>query len=106
QIPVDIEQFELVVLNIVKNAIEAIESRGTITVITHTESQRTLTIRDTGSGISPEISSQIFTPFFSTKKDGQGIGLTLIREILINHGFQFSLNTLQQGCTEFSIYFP
>jgi len=106
QIPVDIEQFELVVLNIVKNAIEAIENHGTITVIIHTEPQRILTIRDTGPGITPEISPQIFTPFFSTKKDGQGIGLTLIREILVNHGFQFSLNTLQQGCTEFSIYFP
>ena len=105
-ISVDIEQFELVVLNIVKNAIESIENHGTITVITHSKPQQTLTIRDTGSGITPEIRPQIFTPFFSTKKDGQGIGLTLIREILVNHGFQFSLNTLQQGCTEFSIYFP
>jgi len=93
-------------LNIVKNAIEAIGSHGTITAVTHTEPNRVLIIRDTGSGISLEISSYIFTPFFSTKKDGQGIGLTLNREILVNHGLQFSLNTLQQGCTEFSIYFP
>jgi len=93
-------------LNIVKNAIEAIGSHGTITAVTRSVPKRTLIIRDTGSGISPENRSHIFTLFFSTKKDGQGIGLTLIREILVNHGLQFSLNTLQQGCTEFSIYFP
>ena len=85
---------------------EAIGNDGTITAVTRLKPSRTLIIRDTGSGISPEISSHIFTPFFSTKKDGQGIGLTLIREILINHGFQFSLNTPRPGCTEFSIYFP
>jgi len=106
RIQADIEQIELVILNIVKNAMEAIGNHGTITAVTRSKLSRTLIIRDTGSGISSEISSHIFTPFFSTKKDGQGIGLTLIREILINHGFQFSLNTSRPGCTEFSIYFP
>ncbi|WP_222431154.1 hypothetical protein [Pedobacter suwonensis] len=38
---------------------------------------------------------QLFSPFFSTKKDGQGIGLTLVREILLNHGFDFSLKTVR-----------
>jgi two-component system nitrogen regulation sensor histidine kinase NtrY len=46
---------------------------------------------------------QLFNPFFSTKRDGQGIGLTLTREILINHGFAFSLETGVDGWTEFTI---
>ncbi|MFT5386340.1 MAG: two-component system nitrogen regulation sensor histidine kinase NtrY, partial [Saprospiraceae bacterium] len=49
--------------------------------------------------------NHIFTPFFSTKKDGQGVGLTLIREILLNHNAQFSLKTLDDNWTEFRIVF-
>ena len=48
---------------------------------------------------------QLFTPFYSTKKEGQGIGLTLIREILIRHGFDFSLERTPGGLTEFTITF-
>jgi two-component system nitrogen regulation sensor histidine kinase NtrY len=47
--------------------------------------------------------NQLFTPFFSSKPDGQGIGLTLLREILINHDFTFSLKTGTDGWTEFGI---
>jgi len=46
---------------------------------------------------------EIFTPFFSTKKTGQGIGLTLVKEILLNHQFGFSLKTIEAGRTEFEI---
>ena len=49
---------------------------------------------DTGSGISPANGDLLFSPFFSTKKDGQGIGLTLVKEILLNHHFDFSLKTV------------
>jgi hypothetical protein len=56
-------------------------------------------------GIPDSIADQLFTPFFSSKKDGQGIGLTLIKEILLNHGFEFSLKTISLGRTEFMIRF-
>ncbi|HEY0896695.1 MAG TPA: sensor histidine kinase, partial [Sphingobacteriaceae bacterium] len=64
-----------------------------------------LIIRDNGRGIPKDLERNLFTSFFSTKKDGQGIGLTLIREILMNHGSEFSLRTAGQGCTEFTIRF-
>ena len=100
----DKQQVEQAVLNIIKNAIEAIESTGTIS-ITINESLKQLIIADTGSGIEDADAEQLFTPFFSTKNDGQGIGLTLVKEILLNHGFQFSLNTKQPGDTRFTINF-
>ena len=51
------------------------------------------------------IADQLFSPFFSTKREGQGLGLTIIREILLNHGFSFSLKTYPEGITEFQINF-
>ncbi|PUZ30035.1 HAMP domain-containing protein [Chitinophaga costaii] len=100
----DAQQMEQVLINIVKNAIESIAQSGVITI--HLlRSQRTLVITDTGKGITPEQASQLFTPFFSTKPDGQGIGLTLIKEILLNHGFPFSLKTTAPGRTAFTIKF-
>jgi two-component system nitrogen regulation sensor histidine kinase NtrY len=99
----DEAQMEQVLVNIVKNAIEAICDKGTITFTTNSN---TLIIADTGKGIDTAHQQHIFSPFFSTKKDGQGIGLTLVREVLTNHGFRFSLernDALQE--TEFIIDF-
>ena len=101
----DFQQMEQVLVNIIKNSIEAINYNGEISLITQCNSHNYLIIRDNGKGISASNQKNLFAPFFSTKKDGQGIGLTLIREILLNHGFSdFSL-TSKDGCTEFRIDF-
>jgi len=98
----DAEQMEQALINIVKNAIEAIGETGTVKLALD-QSQKTLIISDTGKGISLQDTEQLFSPFFSTKKDGQGIGLTLVREILLNHGFEFSLKTIKVNDTQFEI---
>jgi len=103
-ISADAQQMEQVLINVVKNAIESIEEKGTITFEANLQ-KRSLTITDTGKGISAHIAENLFSPFFSTKKDGQGIGLTLVREILLNHGFEFSLKTVAEKQTEFLIRF-
>ncbi|MDB5135888.1 MAG: hypothetical protein JWP37_2491 [Mucilaginibacter sp.] len=103
-ISADEQQMEQALINIVKNAIEAVDENG-IVKFTANARQRQLIIADTGKGISQEQSEQLFTPFYSTKKDGQGIGLTLVREILMNHGFEFSLKTVTDKQTEFAIIF-
>lgn len=103
-ISADEQQMEQALINIVKNAIEAIGQNGRI-VITINDVGRQLVISDNGSGISAQQSGQLFTPFYSTKKHGQGIGLTLVREILINHGYGFSLKTVGIDETEFRIHF-
>jgi two-component system nitrogen regulation sensor histidine kinase NtrY len=94
-ISADVHQLEQALINIVKNAIEAIEDKngGLVQFIINVKTGE-LFITDNGKGISEEESNQLFSPFFSTKKDGQGIGLTLVREILLNHGFSFSLKTV------------
>lgn len=102
-VSVDTVQFEQVVVNIVKNAIESIGTDGTVEIVTDSASHA-LTIADNGAGISPEAAGKLFSPFFSTKKSGQGIGLTLSAEILRAHRFDFSLATSQtDGITRFSI---
>ena len=103
-ISADEQQMEQALINIVKNAVEAIGEKGEVSLVIH-QNPRQLIITDTGKGISAAQSEQLFTPFFSTKKDGQGIGLTLVREILTNHGFDFSLKTVASQQTEFTINF-
>ena len=98
----DVQQLEQALINIVKNGMEAIDGEGRIDFILDTAAHQ-LIIRDNGSGITEEGNEQLFNPFFSTKKDGQGIGLTMVREILLNHGFEFSLKTVAPGKTEFRI---
>jgi signal transduction histidine kinase len=62
-------------------------------------------IEDTGDGISDVVRQNLFTPFFSTKENGQGLGLALVQEILTNHGFEFSLTSSERQTTEFKITF-
>ncbi|MGF7075056.1 sensor histidine kinase [Mucilaginibacter sp. 3215] len=100
----DEQQLEQAFINIVKNAIEAIDDQGSVT-FTINPKEKNLIITDTGKGITAEQNANLFTPFFSTKKDGQGIGLTLVREIMLNHGFEFSLKTVAERQTEFVVYF-
>jgi len=97
----DYQQLEQVFINILKNAIEAVNLSGTIR-IQLLASSKTISIANTGPGIPNEISHMLFTPFFSTTKNGQGIGLMLTREILYNHDFKFSLQSSGEW-TEFKI---
>jgi len=93
---IDRQQMEQVFVNIIKNAIEAIEEKGTINISTTAKS---VLVQDNGKGISPEKADQLFTPFYSDKTQGQGIGLTLSKEILLNHDFAFSLQTKDEWTT-------
>lgn len=100
----DTTLFQQVLVNIVKNAAESIGSDGQIIV---SVKGKRLTITDNGKGISPEVSQKILTPFFSTKPQGQGIGLILIRDILTKHKCTFTLQTSEEdGLTRFEITFP
>lgn len=99
---VDLEQLEQVLVNLVKNALEACEPGQQVWVVS---TMSHLLVRNNGHPIPPASEPNLFNPFYSTKPDGQGIGLTITREILINHGFTFSLKTQEDGWTEFCIVF-
>ena len=99
-------QMEQVFVNIVKNSIEAIEDGGRITVTMGRKNDRVfVAIEDTGRGMTEYVQSNLFVPFFSTKPNGQGIGLTLVKEILGNHRFDFAVDSRPGGPTLFSIFF-
>lgn len=96
--------FEQVLINIVKNSAESIGENGNITLRTSSK-PLSLEITDDGKGIDKETATKLFTPFFSTKPNGQGIGLIFIREVLQAHGCSFSLRTYADGMTRFRIMF-
>lgn len=98
--PVQIEQ---VIVNIVKNSIESIAGSTGSGTVTVRLTGHGLEVADNGGGISPEVAENLFTPFFTTKNSGNGIGLMLVSEILHNHGFAFSLRTYADGITRFRI---
>ena len=100
----DTSLFEQVLINIIKNAAESIGEGGEV-VIRTSLSPLMLEVGDNGKGISKEVESRLFTPFFSTKPNGQGIGLIFIREVLMKHGCTFSLRTYPDGITRFRIFF-
>ncbi len=104
-VKIDTSLFEQVLINMVKNSVESIEEKGVITLRT-SASPVMLEVADTGMGISKEVETKLFTPFFSTKPNGQGIGLIFIREVLMKHGCSFSLRTYEDGITRFRIMFP
>ncbi|MFT5618435.1 MAG: two-component system nitrogen regulation sensor histidine kinase NtrY, partial [Arenicella sp.] len=97
---IDRQQFEQALVNIIKNAFEASYENGKIEI---SLSNQNLVIRNNGKPIPKELETQIFSPFFSNKTLGQGIGLTLTKEILLNHNFEFSLSTKESSWTEFEI---
>ena len=100
----DAAQIEQMLVNVIKNAVEAIAGSGEI-VITLDPSKNQLRVEDSGKGILPEVQKKLFTPFYSSKKNGQGIGLTLTREITHQHGFSISLNNRPEGGAIFEITF-
>jgi two-component system nitrogen regulation sensor histidine kinase NtrY len=99
----DSQQLTQALLNVAKNALEAIGPAGGNVWVRTTALPPTLAIENDGSPLTPEISQRLFTPFFSTKSSGQGIGLVLVRDILLGHGFPFKLETESNGHTVFSV---
>jgi two-component system nitrogen regulation sensor histidine kinase NtrY len=105
-IAMDRGQMEQALVNVVKNAMEAIGEDGAITVVLDRHGARTrLVIEDTGGPLTPEVQAQLFTPFYTTRPNGQGIGLTIVQEILGRHGFEFSLEGGAGRPTQFTILF-
>lgn len=101
---IDTTLFEQALVNIIKNSIESIEENGEISIAT-SNSPASIVVTDNGRGIDKETERHLFSPFFTTKADGQGIGLIFIREVLGNHGCRYSLRTDSDNLTRFTITF-
>jgi signal transduction histidine kinase len=97
---VDAAQLEQVIVNVFRNAIDAVERDGSVEVRLR---DSVLTVADSGPGIAAAVRDDLFTPFFTTKRNGRGLGLTIVQEILANHGFAFSLENREAGGAAFTI---
>ncbi|WP_075792391.1 sensor histidine kinase [Massilia putida] len=107
----DAQLIEQALLNIVKNAIEAIDEAGAaggfVRLELADEGQRVrLSVIDSGDLLATGPARPLFTPFFTTRKGGQGIGLMFVREVLQRHGCTYSLAPGAPGETRFDIRFP
>jgi signal transduction histidine kinase len=96
-----------VVLNLLLNGIQAIPREGTVEVsVSRHDGQVSIKVRDNGKGISPESLPKIFKPFFTTRKEGTGLGLSLANGIVQSHGGKIEArSTLGEG-TQFLIHLP
>lgn len=100
-------QLKKAFFNLLKNAFEAIPDEGTITV-GHSVSDNEITvyIEDSGSGIPKEKLSILGTPFFSTKENGTGMGLTLVFSVVYQHNGVIEVSSEEQVGTRFTFVFP
>ncbi len=102
--PVQIHQ---VVLNLLINAIQAIEVAGKVEVTLHKNGEfAVLRVADTGKGISREFLGKIFKPFFTTRKEGTGLGLPLAKGIVDSHGGKIEVVSEPGHGARFDIWLP
>jgi len=109
QLFADRKLIEQTLLNLLKNAIEAVELCNEKTIelkaFTTPENSVTIQIIDNGTGISSENIDKIFIPFFTTKPTGSGIGLSLSRQIMHLHNGKITVRSIPQKQTVFSLEF-
>lgn len=103
---VDKDLFRQALINLAENALEAGSGGDVIITIDAYKKRKIIKVEDNGGGISPEDLEHIFDPFFSTKKDGMGIGLYLTRKIIEAHEGKISFESKQNIGTVFTIEFP
>jgi two-component system sensor kinase FixL len=103
-------QIQQVLLNLMRNAIEAMEEsdRRELTVASLRSDQDTviITVSDTGAGIAEDVSAQLFQPFFTTKRHGMGVGLSISRTIIEAHGGEIRAEPNPDGGTIFRLTLP
>jgi signal transduction histidine kinase len=104
-IVVDAEKVRQAVLNLCKNAVEAMPQGGTLRVSAkHEEGTIRVAISDTGAGIPSGVN--IFAPFITTKSQGTGLGLTIVRQIVAAHHGTLTYHSMPGHGTTFTLEFP
>ncbi len=109
QLLVDRIQIQQVLLNLIRNAVEAMaqSDRRVLTLSTRLSGDMlTVRVEDTGAGISSDVASRLFTPFTTTKQDGMGIGLSISRMIVETHGGKLWYEAAPGGGAAFSFTLP
>ncbi len=104
---IDSELIDNVIINLIKNAVEALEgiSQPRINIfLKHSNLGKTsIEIKDNGKGMTEEVMNEIFVPFYTTKREGSGIGLSLSNRIVRSHGGTIHVTSLPGKGTAFTI---
>jgi len=105
----DKELIEQVLINLIKNAFQAFDEQTNriveVSATLSAKSRPIITVKDNGNGIDEEAMEKIFIPFFTTKKSGSGIGLSLSRQIMRKHQGTLSVKSKLDEGTEFQMKF-
>ena len=100
-------QIRQALINTIRNSVEAMPQGGTIAIQTQSQPRTCeLRIRDTGTGIPKAVQPRIFEPFYTTKSNGTGLGLSLTKQIITEHGGSIALEQSSPGGTILSIRIP
>lgn len=105
--PIDPGQIKQVLVNLIKNAIQAMTRNGVLSIETAVSGDGVvLTVGDTGAGIPSEQLSRIFEPFYTTKKKGSGLGLMIVRRIVRDHRGHINIESHVGQGTVFRVWLP
>lgn len=104
---VDADQMTQVMMNLIMNAIQVLPEGGNIMIVLeHIGHQAVIRVEDDGEGISEEHQAQIFEPFFTKRAGGVGLGLAVVRQIVLAHGGEIHYQTSQMHGAQFTILIP
>ena len=107
QAAIDAEMMKGALLNLAVNAIQAMESKGTLELLLdYDEGDAIIQVSDTGSGIAPKNLEKIFSPFFTTKSEGNGFGLSEVHRVIQAHSGQIEVDSELGKGTTFTIRLP
>jgi len=102
-----IVELRQMLLNIFHNSVEAMPDGGTLTVRSGVDGPvLSLTAEDTGCGMPEDVRERVFSPFFTTKREGSGLGLVIARRIAHDHGGRLSFESKEEEGTRFHILLP
>jgi signal transduction histidine kinase len=104
---IDVTQMQQVLVNLIKNAMQSMTKGGALTLQTgESDDGIWVSVADTGGGIPQEQINRIFEPFYTTKKEGTGLGLMIVQRIVRAHGGKIELESRVGRSTTFRIWLP
>jgi two-component system nitrogen regulation sensor histidine kinase NtrY len=109
RVAVDAEQIRRVMINLIDNALEAMDHKGTIEICTQHDPANNLVrviVADDGPGIPADERDKLFLPYYSTKKRGSGLGLAIVRRIVVEHGGSIDVTDNSPHGTRFAVELP
>jgi len=106
-VKIDPAQIKQTLINLIINANQAMEDGGKLTVSARLSGNQILIeVEDTGSGIPPEIQEKIFDPFYSTKEEGTGVGLAIVKQVIEEHGGKVRVKSQVGKGTKVTVFLP